>query len=36
MDRQEEILKRRAEKKKLTLARPKMYNEGYGKDGVRL
>jgi transposase InsO family protein len=32
--RREGILKRRAEKKRLTLARRKMYNMGYGKDGV--
>ena len=36
MGRQEDILKRRAEKKRLTLARRKMYNMGYKKDGERL
>lgn len=33
MGRQEEILQRRAEKKRLTLARRKMYNMGYKKEG---
>jgi len=28
-------LKRRAEKKRLTFARRKMYNRGYGEDGAR-
>ena len=33
MGRQEEILKRRAEKKRLTLERRKLYNMGYKKEG---
>ena len=36
LGRQEEILKRKAEKKRLTIARRKIYNMGYKKDGERL